>query len=76
MVVYYLTNTHPAETFSLPIYSTGRPHYGNPKSGCRDDEDPIEAGTGRVCAPKVGDRVGRLLGVWQVIYLIVIPRSV
>ena len=29
-------------------------HYGNPKHGCRADEDAITAGTGRVCAPRVG----------------------
>ena len=30
-----------------------QPHYGDPKLGCRDDEDTLLAGTGHVCAPKV-----------------------
>lgn len=29
-------------------------HYGNPKHGCRADEEVVEAGTGTVCAPKMG----------------------
>merc|ERR1719476_789190 len=36
----------------------GRAHYGNPKYGCRDDEHAIEAGTGRICAPKVSSIAG------------------
>lgn len=29
-------------------------HYGNPADGCRPDEDVIPAGTGHVCAPRIG----------------------
>jgi len=29
-------------------------HYGNPAHGCLKDEDVLEVGTGRVCAPKIG----------------------
>lgn len=38
--------------------SHGRHHYGNPKYGCRSDEDAVEAGTGWVCAPKVASIAG------------------
>ena len=31
-------------------------HYGNPKHGCRSDEEVVSAGTGRVCAFKVGTK--------------------
>lgn len=30
-----------------------RSHYGNPANGCREDEDAVLAGTGRVCARKI-----------------------
>jgi poly(3-hydroxybutyrate) depolymerase len=29
-------------------------HYGNPDRGCLSDEDVILAGSGRVCAPRIG----------------------
>jgi poly(3-hydroxybutyrate) depolymerase len=32
-------------------------HYGNPAHGCLDDEDVIPAGSGHVCAPKIGSTV-------------------
>mmetsp|Transcript_43713 Transcript_43713/g.107571 ORF Transcript_43713/g.107571 Transcript_43713/m.107571 type:complete len:543 (+) Transcript_43713:69-1697(+) len=28
-------------------------HYGDPDTGCQPDEDSIDAGTGRVCAPRI-----------------------
>lgn len=40
------------------ITHNGKAYYGNPKNGCRPDEDAIEAGTGRVCAPKVKSIAG------------------
>jgi len=29
-------------------------HYGNPAKGCQSDEDIIQLGSGRTCAPKIG----------------------
>ena len=31
-------------------------HYGDPRHGCRPDEETVLAGTGAVCAPKVAAR--------------------
>jgi hypothetical protein len=33
-------------------------HYGNPARGCLPDEDVVPAGTGHVCAPKIGTKLG------------------
>ena len=38
---------------AAPTLTAGT-HYGDPASGCLDDEDAIVAGGGRVCAPKIG----------------------
>ena len=34
-------------------------HYSDPKSGCRDDEEEVRAGTGTVCAYKIGAKFER-----------------
>jgi len=31
-----------------------RGHYGDPDTGCHDDEEVLLAGSGRICAPKIG----------------------
>lgn len=30
-------------------------HYGDPDKGCRDDEDVVVVGSGRACAPRIGN---------------------
>ena len=48
----------PAEP-AAPPHGAGdarKPHYGNPKHGCRSDEDEVPAGTGTVCALKVSSK--------------------
>ena len=55
LLIFARSHSH-ATTLTLSrSRALGRHHYGNPKYGCRDDEDAIDAGTGLVCAPKVGD---------------------
>ncbi len=38
---------------TLENYHWRKAHYGNPKDGCRSDEEVVSAGTGTVCAPKI-----------------------
>eukprot|EP00930_Biecheleria_cincta_P038079 TRINITY_DN26161_c0_g1_i1.p1 TRINITY_DN26161_c0_g1~~TRINITY_DN26161_c0_g1_i1.p1 ORF type:complete len:567 (+),score=63.89 TRINITY_DN26161_c0_g1_i1:67-1767(+) len=36
------------------LKSESKGHYGNPSTGCLQDEDAVPAGTGHTCAPKIG----------------------
>lgn len=56
-VVVLTEDTSPEVDFTdLPqtLVPASQGHYGDPAEGCRDDEDVIFAGTGRVCAPRIG----------------------
>merc|ERR1712217_392981 len=41
---------------NLPVvlHGVASGHYGDPDGGCASDEDVVLAGTGRVCAPRIG----------------------
>jgi hypothetical protein len=36
------------------LQANAKGHYGNPTKGCLPDEDAIPAGSGHVCAPRIG----------------------
>jgi len=36
------------------LTSAAAGHYGNPVNGCLPDEDALDIGSGRICAPKIG----------------------
>lgn len=41
------------ETFEPTLKSTASGHYGNPSTGCLDDEEVVELAEGTACAPKI-----------------------
>ena len=48
----------PMATFATGGWRRVKPHYSDPKQGCRQDEDEVPAGSGSVCAYKIGSRAG------------------
>lgn len=50
------TRSAPAQQQEQALLADSAGHYGNPVKGCLPDEDVIPAGTGHVCAPRIGTK--------------------
>lgn len=46
------------DDLNVTLTSSSSGHYGNPSTGCLDDEEVIDLGEGQVCAPKVSSSKG------------------
>jgi len=64
VVVLAEDDTPPMSWDNLPLVMEGAHggHYGDPDQGCLSDEEVVFAGTGRVCAPKIGTSVAGVAG--------------